>query len=120
MLPEGPSGVRKSGGFSDRVGARMNGETQANEGWAARALDLTLLTALAFAITAAPIPLHQIGQPLAIAFCLTASCFVALYFERAVAVVLLVSYLFQPMFVAMTSPLPAPYSDLDPFKAYNF
>jgi hypothetical protein len=98
----------------------MNGETQANEGWAARALDLALLTALAFAITAAPILLHQIGQPLAIAFCLTASCFVALYFERAVPIVLLVSYLFQTMFVAMASPLAAQYSDLDPLKAYNF
>jgi hypothetical protein len=98
----------------------MNGQNEAHRGWAARALDLALLTGLAFAITGAPIVLHQIGQPLAIAFCLTASCFVALYFERAAPVVLLVSYLFQTMFVAMASPYAAQYSDLDALKAYNF
>ena len=83
-------------------------------------MDLGALTGLAFAITGAPILLHQIGQPLAIAFCLTASCFVALYFERAAPIVLLVSYLFQTMFVAMSSPHAVEYADLDPLKAYNF
>ena len=67
-----------------------------------RALDLALLTGLAFAITAGPVLLHQVSQPLAIAFCLTSSCFIALYLERAVPIVLLVSLLFQTMFVAMT------------------
>ena len=98
----------------------MNGRTQAPGDIAERALDLALLTGVAFAITAAPILLHQLGQPLAIAFCLTASCFVALYWERAAPIILLVSYLFQTMFVAMASPYAAQYSDLDPLKAYNF
>jgi hypothetical protein len=98
----------------------MNGQIAARDGWAARALDLGLMTALAFAMTAAPILLHQLGQPLGVAFCLTASCFVALYCERAVPIVLLVSYLFQTMFVAMASVNAKEYSDLDPLKAYNF
>jgi hypothetical protein len=98
----------------------MRAQTQAHEGLADRALDLALLTGLAFAITGAPILLHQIGQPLAIAFCLTASGFIALYCERAAPLVLLVSLLFQTMFVAMASPSAAQYADLDPMKAYNF
>jgi hypothetical protein len=98
----------------------MNGQTQAHEGLAWRALDLAALTALAFAMTGAPIVLHQISQSLAIAFCLTASCFIALYFERAAPIVILVAFLFQTMFVAMSSPYVTEYSDLDAAKAYNF
>ena len=84
------------------------------------ALDLALITGLGFAVTAAPILLHQVGQPLALAFCLAASCAVALWCERAVPVVLLVSYLFQTLFVALASPYAAQYSDLDALKAYDF
>ncbi|MGA2794067.1 MAG: hypothetical protein ABSE69_11115 [Roseiarcus sp.] len=98
----------------------MIGWLHEREGLGARAQDLALLAGLAFAITAAPILLHQVGQPLAIAFCLTAACSIALYFERAAPMVLLVSYLFQTMFVAMASPYAAQYSDLDAMKAYDF
>ena len=70
--------------------------------------------------TAAPVLLHQVAQPLAIAFCLTASCFIVIYCERAVPIVILVSLLFQTMFVAMTSPYTTQFTDLDPAKAYNF
>ena len=98
----------------------MNDRRQTNEGLGARAFDLALLATLAFAITAAPILLHLVSQSLAIAFCLTTACFIALYCERAIPIVILVSYLFQTMFVAMASPYVAQYSDLDPMKAYNF
>jgi hypothetical protein len=98
----------------------MNGRLQEREGPGGRSLDLALLAGLAFAITGAPILLHQVSQSLAIAFCLTASCFIALYFERAAPIVVLVSYLFQTTFVAMASPYAAQYSDLDAMKAYNF
>jgi hypothetical protein len=98
----------------------MNGRLQESEGPGARAWDLAFLAAFAFAMTGAPILLHLVGQPLAIAFCLTASCFIALYFERAIPIVILVSYLFQTMFVSMASPYVTQYADLDPMKAYNF
>jgi hypothetical protein len=98
----------------------MNSQSQEREGFGARLLDLAFLTGVAFAVTGAPILLHQVGQPLAIAFCLTSTCFIALYFERAVPIVIFVSYLFQTMFVAMASPYATQYSDLDPMKAYNF
>ena len=85
--------------------ARLNGGPAANPGlFAVVVFCLTgLAVTMYFAVTAAPILLHQVGQSLAIAFCLTSSCFIALYFERAVPIVLLVSYLFQTMFVAMAS-----------------
>jgi len=97
-----------------RIGLRESG------GAGGRVADIALPAVAAFALTAAPILLHLVSQPLAIAFCLTTSCFVALYFERAIPFVILVSYLFQTMFVAMASPYVAQYSDLDPMKAYNF
>jgi hypothetical protein len=98
----------------------MNGRTPQHETPWTRALDLAFLTSLAFAITAGPVLVHQISQPLAIALCLTASCFIALYFERAIPIVLLVSLLFQTTFVAMSSRYAAQFSDLDAPKAYNF
>jgi hypothetical protein len=106
--------------FHDRVGVRMDGSLQQGDSLGGRLGDLALLAGLAFAITGAPILLHQVGQSLAIAFCLTSSCFIALYFERAIPIVLLVSYLFQTMFVAMASSYATQYSDLDAMKAYNF
>ncbi|WP_158815566.1 hypothetical protein [Methylocapsa sp. S129] len=78
------------------------------------------MATLAFVITGAPVLLHQVGQPLAIAFCLTTACFIVIYCERAVPIVVLVSLLFQTMFVAMASPYAEQFSDLDAAKAYNF
>lgn len=98
----------------------MNGRTHPLEAPLKHALDLAFLTGVAFAMTAGPVLLHQVSQPIAIAFCLTASCFIALYLERAIPIVILVSLLFQTMFVAMTSPSVAQFSDLDAPKAYNF
>lgn len=98
----------------------MNAWLQERESLGRGPADLALLAGLAFAVTAAPILLHQVGQPLAIAFCLTSAGFIALYFERAVPIVLLVSYLFQTTFVAMASSYATQYSDLDAMKAYNF
>ena len=98
----------------------MSGRAQLREAPARRPLDLLFLTILAFVITGAPVLLNQLGQPLAIAFCLTASCLVVIYCERAVPIVLLVSLLFQTMFVAMASPYAAQISDLDAARAYNF
>jgi hypothetical protein len=103
----------------DRVQSPMIDQTLRLEALP-RALDLALLTGLAFVVTAGPVLLHQIGQPLAIAFCLTSSCFIAIYLERAIPIVLLVSLLFQTMFVAMSSRYAAQYADLDAPKAYNF
>ena len=76
----------------------MSGRAQMQEAPARHPLDLLFLTVLAFVITGAPVLLNQLGQPLAIAFCLTASCLIVIYCERAVPIVLLVSLLFQTMF----------------------
>jgi hypothetical protein len=71
-------------------------------------------------ITAAPVLLHLISPPIAILFSFGSACLVAIYFERAAPTIILISYLFQTMFVAMASPQVAAFSDLDPMKAYNF
>src|ERR1700721_2345374 len=102
--------------FRGRARGRMGGRTNQDEGPPRRMLDFFFLTAVAFAMTATPVLLHQVGQPLAIAFCLAAACFLVIYFERAVPIVILVSYLFQTMFVAMASPYVTQSSDLAPMK----
>jgi hypothetical protein len=71
-------------------------------------------------ITAAPVMLHLISPPLAIVFSFGSACFVAIYFERAAPTIILISYLFQTMFVAMASTQAAEFTDLEPMKAYNF
>ena len=79
------------------------------------------LTALiGFVITAAPVLLHLVSPPLAIAFSFGSACLVTIYFERAAPTIILISNLFQTMFVAMASPQVTEFSDLDPMKAYNF
>lgn len=120
MLSQKPSGPEYGRIFHERVAARMNARRQTREASARQPLDLALQTGLAFAITGAPILLHQIGQPLAVAFCLAASCAVGLFCERAAPIVLFVAFLFQSTFIAMASPYATQYSDLDALKAYDF
>jgi hypothetical protein len=119
MLPE----ARCAGGDeADRRGGRVRMD-EPSRGWRERGERLVGLAPsalLAFALTAAPILLHQVSQSLAVAFALTSACIVALYFERVAPIVLLVSYLFQTMFVTMASPYVTQYADLDSMKAYNF
>jgi hypothetical protein len=75
---------------------------------------------LGFVITAAPVMLHLISPPIAILFSFGSASLVAIYLERAAPTIILISYLFQTMFVAMASPQVTVFSDLDPMKAYNF
>jgi hypothetical protein len=85
-----------------------------------RAVDLAVSAALAFVLTALPVLLHLISPAAAIAFSFVSACLAALYFERATPMIILISYTFQTMFVAMASSYAMQFSDLDSMKAYNF
>ena len=82
--------------------------------------EAAFIAVVGFVITAAPVMLHLISPPLAIVFSFGSACFVAIYFERAAPTIILISYLFQTMFVAMASTQAAEFTDLEPMKAYNF
>jgi hypothetical protein len=83
-------------------------------------IDLLSVAPLGFAVTGLPILLHLVDQRLGIAACCSGAALIAVKFERPAPIVLLVAFLFQNMFVAMSSTQVAQYSDLDSIKAYNF
>jgi hypothetical protein len=98
----------------------MGGESLQQASRARRAFDLFASAALAFMLSAAPILLHLINPGLAIAFTVASAFGVALVFERATPMLILVSFMFQTTFVAMASSHVAQYSDLDSMKVYDF
>lgn len=76
--------------------------------------------ALAFLLTGAPILLHLVAQPLAIAFCVCFAALVAAFFDEQAPTVLLVAYIFQGTFVALASPYVQTAVQLVPMKSYDF
>lgn len=97
----------------------MQGEAL-QAGKARRLADLFVSAALAFVLSAAPIVLHLISPPLAVAFAFASGFAVALLLERAAPMLILVSFMFQTMFVAMASSHATQFSDLDAMKVYDF
>jgi hypothetical protein len=95
-------------------------EAHQRMGLGRRLADLFAMAALAFAVTGAPVVLHLVDPSLAIAFTLASSFAVTLLWERATPMIILVSYMFQTMFVTMASSSVAQFSDLDAMKAYDF
>ena len=88
-----------------------------NAGWAPGPI---ATIALAAAITGVPVVLHLAGAAVAIATCVVLALLVATFAAPAVPIVLIFSYLFQNLFVALVSPA---ISDMDQFnaiRAYNF
>ncbi|HLW93506.1 MAG TPA: hypothetical protein VKS78_19685 [Roseiarcus sp.] len=98
----------------------MQRPAPAHQSLAPRVVDLAASAALAFVLTALPVLIHLINPSAAIAFSLVSACAAALYFERATPMIILTSYMFQTMFVAMASSYAAQFSDLDSMKAYDF
>jgi hypothetical protein len=98
----------------------MGGESLQKASQARRAFDLFASTALAFIMSAAPVLLHLVNPGLAIAFTVVSAFGVALFFERATPMLILVSFMFQTTFVAMASSHVTQYSDLDAIKVYDF
>ncbi len=76
--------------------------------------------ALAFLITAAPVLLHLIDQPLAILFCLVAALVTVLAFEEHAPTVVLTVNIFQNIVVSLLSPNFSDFSEIEPLKSYNF
>ena len=83
-------------------------------------LPLAFVFALAFGLTALPVFLHALGQPLALAVCAAMAAAVALTIEAQVPVVVLVATIFQNVFVSIASVNYTDIHDLDPIKSYNF
>ncbi|HLJ71094.1 MAG TPA: hypothetical protein VKU03_07240 [Roseiarcus sp.] len=97
----------------------MQGESL-QAGKARRMADLFASATLAFVLSAAPIVLHLISPSLAVAFAFASGFAVALLLERAAPMLILVSFMFQTMFVAMASSHATQFSDLDAMKVYDF
>ncbi len=95
---------------------RWQGRAAATEGLA----DLAVGLVLAFLVTAAPVLLHLIGQPLAILFCLVAAVVIVLGFEEHALVVVLTANIFQNIVVSLVSPQFSDFSEIEPLKSYNF
>ncbi|MGE5388004.1 MAG: hypothetical protein ACM3NE_03860, partial [Hyphomicrobiales bacterium] len=95
---------------------RWQGRAAATEGLAGLAVGLVL----AFLVTAAPVLLHLIGQPLAILFCLVAAVVIVLGFEEHALVVVLTANIFQNIVVSLVSPQFSDFSEIEPLKSYNF
>ncbi len=98
----------------------MDGEALPQASPARRLFDLLALATLAFLMSAAPVLLHLVNPGLAIGFALASSFAVALTIERAAPIVILFSFMFQTMFVAMASSRATQFSDLDAMKVYDF
>lgn len=75
---------------------------------------------LAFFVTAAPVFLHLIGQPLAILFCIVAALVTVLAFEAHAPTVVLTANIFQNIVVSTISPQFSDFSEIEPLKSYNF
>ncbi len=104
------------------MGRFSSASTMTTAGRAAsdEALRLAAMFALAFAITALPIFLNVIAQPLALVVCVAVAFGVALSLEEQAPVIILTSNIFQNIFVAMVSPYFNDIGDLDPLKSYSF
>lgn len=76
--------------------------------------------ALAFVVTAAPVLLHVISQPVAILFCIAAAALVVRVFQEHILTVVLTANIFQNVFVSLVSPNFTDFSDIEPLKSYNF
>jgi len=95
---------------------RWQGRAATAEGPAGLVLGL----GLAFLVTAAPVFLHLIGQPLAILFCLVAAVVIVLGFEEHALTVVLGANIFQNIVVSIVSPQFSDFSEIEPLKSYNF
>src|SRR5579883_439600 len=98
----------------------MNNEAFPHASQARRLFDHSAQAVMAFAMCAAPILLHLVSPNLAIAFAVVCAFAFALFIERAAPMLILVSFMFQTMFVAMASSHATQFSDLDAMKVYDF
>ncbi len=98
----------------------MNNEAFPHASQARRLFDHSAQAVMAFAMCAAPILLHLVSPNLAIAFAVVCAFAFALFFERAAPMLILVSFMFQTMFVAMASSRATQFSELDAMKVYDF
>jgi hypothetical protein len=76
--------------------------------------------ALAVIVTGLPIVAHFSGQSIGIATCVVLGLLVANFATAIVSPVLIFSYLFQNLFVALASPHLADLNDFNAIRAYNF
>jgi hypothetical protein len=75
---------------------------------------------LAALVTGLPVVFHLAGQTFGLAICVVLALMVANFAARLAPVVLIFSYQFQNLFVAMVSPHIADVDQLNSIRAYNF
>jgi hypothetical protein len=75
---------------------------------------------LGMVVTAMPVVFHLAGQPIAIALCVLLSAILACVATASVPIALIISYLFQNLFVALVSPQITSIEQLNSIRAYNF
>jgi hypothetical protein len=88
-----------------------------NAGWAPGPI---ATIALAAAITGVPVVLHLAGAAVGIAVCVMLALLVANFAAPTVPIVLIFSYLFQNLFVALVSPAITDMDQFNAIRAYNF
>ena len=76
--------------------------------------------ALAVLVTATPVVLHLADQAVGIAACVLLAALVAAFAAPAVPIVLLFSYLFQNLCIALVSPAITNVDQLNAMRGYNF
>lgn len=81
---------------------------------------LLLGFAVAMLLTAVPIFLHLISQPIAILFCVCGAIFAARFMERDVPIIVLIPNIFQNTFAALLSSQVEEYADIEVIKSYSF
>ena len=71
-------------------------------------------------VTALPVVFHLAGQPIAIALCVLLSVILTGVATASIPIALVISYLFQNLFVALVSPQITGIEQLNSIRAYNF
>lgn len=76
--------------------------------------------AIAMLLTALPIFLHFVSQPIAILFCVAGALLASRFLERDVPLLVLIPNIFQNTFAAMLSSHVEDYADIEVIKSYSF
>jgi hypothetical protein len=107
---------------SDLAAPRLGGLYVAPRGIASfDALGTFATVGLAVIVTGFPVVVHlAAGQTLAVATCFLLGLLVANFAAPAAPIVLIFSYLFQNLFVALVSPLVGNLDEFNAVRAYNF
>jgi hypothetical protein len=82
--------------------------------------EIVAVLVVAFSATGIPVFAHLGGQAFGVASCFVIAALIANYAVAAVPTTLIVSFLFQNLFVSLVSPLVGSVEEFDAARAYNF